>query len=115
MNFTEEDVNDAISVLKYGDLSPLVSTELQNVVKDKLSLISAHYNKDNEQFRKLCVESFEFFSHDKKKWELLYFIRCVVHQGIVLTYTVVPEFKIIVQNYSKLIRAARASENYSTV
>lgn len=105
--FIHEDIINTHSVLKYGSKSPLISTEFQELINDKVSLISQHYQKDDEQFRKNCVEVFEYF-YERKSWELAYFIRCATEEGISITYTVVPEFKDLVDNYGPLLRAARS-------
>ena len=107
MEYTQQDVIDTSSVLKYGNESPLITTEVQELIKDKLLLISVHYQKDDELFRKNCVDVFEYFYKELKKWKLLYFIRCVTEEHIHITYKVVPEFKYLVDNYGPLLRAAR--------
>ena len=107
MEFNSQDVIDSSSVLKYGNESPLITNEVQELIKDKVSLITEHYQKDDNLFRKNCVEVFEYFYKERKKWELIYLIRRVTEEYINITYAVVPEFKYLVDNYGPLLRAAR--------
>lgn len=105
MEFNSQDVIETSSIFKYGRNSPLVTTEVQELIKDKLSLISEHYRKDDELFRKNCVEVFEFFFKERKKWELIYFIRCTIEEKIYPINEFFPEFSY--DDYSPLVNAAR--------
>jgi len=108
MEFTDQDVIDCSSILKHGINSPLVTEELANLIAEKCSHIAEYYKKDDDKFRKNCLEVFDYFYNERECWELMLLIREITFKDISITYKVVPEFQELVGNYGTLIRKARS-------
>lgn len=91
--------------------SSYLNNDLSRIPSDELKILNNYFNsivisKDNNiNFRTSCVEAFEYYKDEPALLVLL--IRKITDQSIAISYSVVPEFKNVVQELSLFLRTAR--------
>ena len=114
MIFSEEDVIKSHNLMKGKDvLPPEISARMKEYIKvlkefrDPSKGLYAPKDDKKDEFRKVCLDSFKYFTKLEPCMVLMY-IRELTEESISLSYEVFPEFKNFVSDYSPLLRAARA-------
>jgi len=107
MEFTDQDIIKTASVFKHGLNSPCVNEELAILIEEKCSHIAEHHEKDDEKFRKNCVEVLQYFYDEHECWELMLLIVELSLKNIFIRYKVVPEYGDLVDNYKALLSKAK--------
>lgn len=105
--FTEDEIEVTYEVLHgIKVLEPTVADKVQ----EYCAKIEVEYTAKNfSKFREIYIEAVSVFEV-LEPYVYVYFIRTITQMNINITYSDVPEFKIHVQTYSPLLRAARQNK-----